>query len=205
MAKEQKGFVIYGDTREVVKRLSDEEAGQLLKGMFDYFVDGKEPKFKGVLEFVFIPIKQQMDRDADKYEAKCEKMRENAQKRWQSTNEYKSMQKHANDANTKTNTNTDTKTKKDIDTDTTTNTNTNSGGGSGCDDDFNIFKLLGGEGIDKVYDKYPNSGGDLIQEVYEDVKAKRKVVKSPVAYVLGYAKRVGWDDNAEHFTVPWEA
>lgn len=104
MSKERKGFVIYGDTREVVRRLSDEEAGQLLKGMLDYFVDSREPKFKGVLEFVFIPIKQQMDRDADKYTEKCEKMRENAQKRWQSTNEYKSMQLHANDANTITNT-----------------------------------------------------------------------------------------------------
>ena len=33
MAKERKGFVVYGDIQEVVKRLSDEEAGQLLKGL----------------------------------------------------------------------------------------------------------------------------------------------------------------------------
>ena len=196
MAKDQKGFVIYGDTREVVKRLSDEEAGQLLKGMFDYFVDGKEPKFKGVLEFVFIPIKQQMDRDADKYEAKCEKMRENAQKRWQSTNEYKSMQKHANDANTNTDTNTNTK--KDTDTDTTTNTNYGSGRYK-CDDEFNIWKRLTPEDIDTLYEKFPNSGGLLIDAVYEDVKAKKTKVKSGLKYILGYAKNVGWDDNADHF------
>lgn len=196
MAKEQKGFVIYGDTREVVKRLSDEEAGQLLKGMFDYFVDGKEPKFKGVLEFVFIPIKQQMDRDADKYEAKCVKMRENAQKRWQSTNEYKSMQLHANDANTKTNTDTDTK--KDTDTDTTTNTDYGRGRYQ-CDDEFNIWKRLTPEDIDVLYEKFPNSGGLLIDAVYEDVKSKRTKVKSGLKYILGYAKNVGWDDNADHF------
>ena len=73
-----------------------------------------------------------------------------------------------------------------------------SSGGSGDffdDDFFNIFKRLGGEGIDKVYDVYPETGGDLIQEVFEDVKAKRKEVKDPVAYVLGYAKKVGWSDE----------
>ena len=31
MAKEQKGFIIYGDIEAVIDRLSDEEAGQLLK------------------------------------------------------------------------------------------------------------------------------------------------------------------------------
>lgn len=116
MGKEQKGFVIYGDTQEVVNRLTDEEAGQLLKGMLAYFNNGKEPKFKGVLEFVFIPIRQQMDRDSDKYEAKCERMRENANKRWKNANESKSMQTYANDANTNTKTNTDTKTGRDTDT-----------------------------------------------------------------------------------------
>ena len=199
MSKERKGFVIYGDTREVVRRLSDEEAGQLLKGMLDYFVDSREPKFKGVLEFVFIPIKQQMDRDADKYEAKCVKMRENAQKRWQSTNEYKSMQLHANDANTKTNTNTDTNTKKDTDTDTTTNTNVGGGGRYKCDDEFNIWKRLTPEDIDVLYEKFPNSGGLLIDKVFEEVRDKRIKVKSGLNYILGYAKNVGWDDNADHF------
>lgn len=86
MAKEPKGFVIYGDTEEVVNRLTDEEAGQLLKGLLSYFNSGKVPKFKGVLEFVFIPIRQQIDRDSDKYEAKCERMRENANKRWRNAN-----------------------------------------------------------------------------------------------------------------------
>lgn len=203
MSKDRKGFLVYGDIQEVVKRLSDEEAGQLLKGMLGYFVDGKDPKFSGVLEFVFIPIKQQMDRDAEKYIEKCEKMRENAQKRWQNdAKAYNGMQMYANDANTKTNTDTNTKTDKDTKTKTktktTTDTNTNVGGGD-YDDEFNIFKLLGGDGIDKVYDEYPNTGGDLIQEVFESVRSKRTVVKNPVAYVLGYAKRVGWDDNADHF------
>ena len=192
MSKEQRGFIVYGDIQDVLTELDDQQTAQLFRGMVDYFVSGKDPKFTGVLKFVFIPIKQQMDRNADKYEKKCEKMRENANKRWQNAIASKSNQLDANDANT--NTDTDTKTKTD--TDTTTTTNTNGGGGA---DEFNIFKMLGGEGIDKIYDEYPNSGGDLIQEVYENVKAKRTSVKNPVAYVLGYARRVGWDDNADHF------
>lgn len=194
MSKEQRGFIVYGDIQDVLTELDDQQTAQLFRGMVDYFVSGKDPKLTGVLKFVFIPIKQQMDRNADKYEKKCEKMRENANKRWNNAIASKSNQLDANDANTNTKTKTDTKIKTD--TDTTTTTNTNGGGGA---DEFNIFKMLGGDGIDKIYDEYPNSGGDLIQEVYENVKAKRTSVKNPVAYVLGYAKRVGWDDSADHF------
>lgn len=201
MGKDQKGFVVYGDYQAVVDELNDEQAGKLFRGMISYFITGKVPKFEGVLKYVWIPIRQQMDRDKEKYDAKCEKNREKIQKYWDSvksnTNEYSSIQTYTNATNTNTNTNTKTNT----DTNTTTNTNTNAalkqrGGSSDCDDKFNIFKLLGVEGIDQIYDVYPDTGGDLIQEVYEDVRAKKKTVKNPVAYVLGYAKKVGWDDTA---------
>ena len=52
--------------------------------------------------------------------------------------------------------------------------------------------------VDTIYESYPNSGGDLIQAVYEDVKKKRKKVGNAVPYILGYANKVLWDDNAEH-------
>ena len=116
MSKDQKGFIVYGDIQPVLKELTDEQVAQLFRGMVDYFVDGKEPAFAGILKFVFIPIKQQMDRNAEKYEKKCEKMRENAQKRWGKAEESKSMQLDANDANTNKNTNTKTKKGKDTNT-----------------------------------------------------------------------------------------
>ena len=68
-----------------------------------------------------------------------------------------------------------------------------------CDDEFNIWKRLTPEDIDVLYEKFPNSGGLLIDAVYEDVKAKKTKVKSGLKYILGYAKNVGWDDNADHF------
>ena len=205
MGKEQKGFVIYGDVQAVVDELDDEQAGKLFRAMLMYFATGKAPKFDGVLKYVWIPIKQQMDRDREKYDAKCQKNRESIQKYWDKvktdTNVNERIRTYTNATNTNTDTKTNTNTNTDIDTNTTTNTNTdtdtNVRGGGGYDDDFfNIFKRLGGEGIDKVYDKYPNTGGDLIQEVFEDVRTKRKMVKDPVAYVLGYAKKVGWNDQA---------
>lgn len=201
MSKEKKGFIVYDDIMEVVDRLSDEEAGQLLKGMLKYSINGQDPKFKGVLEFVFIPIKQQMDRNAEKYAAKCEKNRENANKRWQNANASDRKNRNANYADTDTDTDTDTK--KDTDTDTTTDTDAalkqRSGGGNCADDDFNIWKRLTPEDIDVLYEKFPNSGGLLIDEVYADVKAKKKKVRSGLNYILGYAKKVGWDDSADHF------
>lgn len=117
MSKDQKGFIVYGDTKALADELTDEQLGQLFRGMLSYFVEGKSPKFSGVLKFAFIPIKQQMDRDAIKYDKRCEKNRANANKRWQSdANAYNRMQSDANDANT--NTNKDTNTKTDTDTNT---------------------------------------------------------------------------------------
>ena len=198
MSKEQKGFIVYGDIQDVLKELDDDQVAQLFRGMVDYFVSGKAPKFSGILKFVWIPIKQHMDRDKEKYEAKCEKNRKNIKEYWERTKENERIQTNTNATNTKTNT--DTNTKKDTDTDTTTKTDTDFGGGRyKCDDEFNIWKRLTPDDIDVLYEKFPNSGGLLIDKVFEEVRDKRIKVKSGLNYILGYAKNVGWDDSADHF------
>ena len=199
MNTEQKGFIVYKDINAVIDELTDEQAGKLFRGMIKYSVDGTEPDFDGVLKFVFIPIKQQIDRDSEKYDRKCEKNRENIKKRWareKGTTEYDGIRTNTN----YTNTNTNTKTNTDTDTKTTTNTNTKTNvgrsGGGVVDDEFNIWKKLTPEDVDTIYESYPNSGGNLIQAVFEDVKKKKKKVVNVVPYILGYAERVGWDDQA---------
>jgi len=200
MGKEQKGFVVYGDVQAVVDELNDEQTGKLFRAMITYFATGKAPKFDGILKYVWIPIRQQMDRDKEKYDAKCEKNRKNIKEYWERTKENERIRTNTNATNTKTNTDTNTNTKKDTDTDTTTNTDTNVGGGRyQCDDEFNIWKKLTPEDIDVLYEKFPNSGGLLIDEVFAEVKAKKTKVKSGLNYILGYAKKVGWDDDADHF------
>lgn len=214
MSKEQKGFIVYGDTKALADELTDEQLGQLFRAMLTYFTDGKAPKFAGVLKFVWITVRQQMDRDMEKYEKKCEKNRESIKAYWDKvktdTNENERKRTKTNATNKDTNTK--TKTKKDTDTDTTTNTNTDTkgaaleqrGGGGECDDDFDLWKKLTADDIDRIYEVYPDSGGFLIEEVVADVKTKRKKVKNARTYILGYAKRVSWDDKAEHGTMPWE-
>ena len=130
MSKDQKGFVVYGDIEETLDELTDEQVAKLFRGMVSYFNTGKEPKFSGLMKMVFIPIRQQMDRDTDKYEKKCEKNRESIQKYWDkvkadtneyerirtNTNVYERIPPNTNVANTNTKTSTTTKT----DTGTTT-------------------------------------------------------------------------------------
>lgn len=120
MAKEQKGFVVYGDIEESLDELSDEQVAKLFRGMVNYFNTGKDPKFSGVLKLAFIPIRQQMDRDVDKYEKKCQKNKESIQAYWdkvksekENTNEYERIPLNTNATNTKTKTSTNTKTETD--------------------------------------------------------------------------------------------
>ena len=138
MSKDQKGFVVYGDIEESLNELTDEQVATLFRGMVSYFNTGKEPKFSGLMKMVFIPIRQQMDRDTDKYEKKCEKNRESIQKYWDKvkadTNEYERIRTNTNvyeriPANTNvanTNTKTSTTTKTDTGT-TTTSSETDAG------------------------------------------------------------------------------
>ena len=120
MSKDQKGFIVYGDIKATSDELSDEDLGKLFRGMIDYFVEGKCPRFTDGLKFAFIPIQQQMDRDSEKYEKRCEKNRENVKKRYErirtNTNVYDGIRTYTNATNTNTNTN--TKTNKDKDTNT---------------------------------------------------------------------------------------
>lgn len=67
-------FVLYTEQKEVFKTLSDEDAGILIKGIFDY-ISGQTPELNDLLKLVFIPIRQQLDRNAQKYEAIKEKRR----------------------------------------------------------------------------------------------------------------------------------
>lgn len=126
MAKEQKGFVVYGDIEESLDELTDEQVAKLFRGMVNYFNTGKAPKFTGVLKLAFIPIRQQMDRDVDKYEKKCQKNKENIQAYWdkvkgekEDTNVYERIPPNTNATNTNTKTNANTNTKTETDTSTT--------------------------------------------------------------------------------------
>lgn len=117
----QKGFIVYGDNEPLFDRLTDEEAGQLLKAMVKYFNNGNEPEFDSLLtDVVWIQIKLQMDRNAEKYKKKCEKNRESIKSYWdkvkQDTNEYERIQTNTNATDRDRDRDRDRDTKKERDT-----------------------------------------------------------------------------------------
>ena len=103
MAK-KKAFVLYADMRDRMAMLNNEEAGILFKAILDYAADGRPLSTNNrLLEYAFSEIKQQLDRDADKYEEKRLKRAEagakGARMRWQNmANANEDMANVSNDS-----------------------------------------------------------------------------------------------------------
>jgi hypothetical protein len=77
----KKSFLIYQDWEEVFDSLTDNQAGKLIKAMFDYS-RGEKVMLKNATALVFISLRQNLDRMKSHYEKVCEINRENAKKRW---------------------------------------------------------------------------------------------------------------------------
>ena len=80
MAESKKSFVLYNDYEKVFEMLTDEEAGKLIKHLFAY-VNNKDTELEDrLLKLTFEPIKLQLMRDNKKYEAICERNKNNGKK-----------------------------------------------------------------------------------------------------------------------------
>lgn len=77
MAK--KSFILYHDQKEVIDELNDEQAGKLLKAIYEYNVN-KKITLTGALKLVFIPFKTAFDRNNSDWE-QIAKQRSEAGKR----------------------------------------------------------------------------------------------------------------------------
>ena len=221
MSESKDSFVVYTDIKEILDDLDDKQVAALFRGMVDYRITGKDPKFAGMLKYIFIPIRQQMDRDREKWERTRASRAESGRKGGIASGKSRKKANEANEAN-EANASEEKPLKLKLskpsvkpneaneavnvngnvtvtDNVTATVTTTTKGGSSPDDDSFNIWKKMTPDDVDSIYKVYPESGGFLIEEVYEEVKAKKKKVDNPVAFILGYAKNVGWDDKADHF------
>lgn len=67
MAEGKKSFVLYTDYTEVFNGLSDSDAGQLIKHIFDYVNDKDPVTTNDFVRIAFINIKLQLKRDLDKW------------------------------------------------------------------------------------------------------------------------------------------
>jgi hypothetical protein len=80
MAENKKSFVAYCDWQETFEELSDEEAGKLVKHLFNYVNDKNPDASDKLTKMCFIPIKQSLKRDLKKYEGYIEKQSVNGKK-----------------------------------------------------------------------------------------------------------------------------
>ena len=101
MEKDSKTIMLFTEQRDAIGYLTDEEAGQMFKAIYDYADEGVVPTFSGPMMSVFAMIRSQIDRSRDAYKEKCLKNSANARKRYaskqQETSERMSSHANAND------------------------------------------------------------------------------------------------------------
>ncbi len=73
-------FILYFGYKKHLALLSDEERGKLLMAVFDFAENGQAPKLTGATAMAFSFIQDQMERDANRYAAVCERNRKNGAK-----------------------------------------------------------------------------------------------------------------------------
>lgn len=74
-------FILYTSYYALIEGLTDEQLGQLTRAIFLYARDGKSIKLEPVVRMAFVFIKDNIERNQDKYQAKCEKNRQIALER----------------------------------------------------------------------------------------------------------------------------
>jgi hypothetical protein len=104
MADKKNKVIVYKDWISTFDKLSDDEAGKLIKHFFQYINDLNPESDDRLITLLFEPIKQTLKRDLKAYEARCDKNKESVEKRWNesntnvtdkvqpNTNEYKRIQ-----------------------------------------------------------------------------------------------------------------
>lgn len=114
----RKSLILHFDSLDVIDELSEKQTSDLFIAIRDYNL-WKEIKLDWLMKAIFIPFKNQFDRDLEKYNKKCEINRENG-KRWWRPKETQSViletetnqseaKKPYNDNDSKSNNNNDNK------------------------------------------------------------------------------------------------
>lgn len=69
---------LYHSYLKSIEPLNDAERGRLFTALLEYSITGAEPELRGNERILFPTMKEQIDRDKAKYEAKCAKNRESS-------------------------------------------------------------------------------------------------------------------------------
>ncbi|MBR6241930.1 MAG: hypothetical protein IKQ90_00380, partial [Ruminococcus sp.] len=97
---EKISFILYSDYKKHFAKLSDEEAGRVIKAIFQYVEDRSVPELSPCADILFSFISDQLDRDLAKWEDIKKKRSDAVKKRWEKakkSSEYKCMVCNTND------------------------------------------------------------------------------------------------------------
>ena len=76
-----KAIYLYLDYLELFEGYTLEQVGRLITAMLEYAVTGVIPEFDGPERYVWPMLRGQIDRDREKYNARCKQNAENARSR----------------------------------------------------------------------------------------------------------------------------
>ena len=61
-------FILYTEQKAVIDKLTDEQAGKIIKAIYEYVETDKMPQLDNILDLVITPFKLALDRNKAKYE-----------------------------------------------------------------------------------------------------------------------------------------
>lgn len=98
--KKKPGVMLYFDRLTFLDRLDDSQRGRLFTAIINYARDGEVPQIEDLaLGMAWDILRPVLDLDAERYEAVCEKNRQNALRRWQSADACECMPNTNTDPN----------------------------------------------------------------------------------------------------------
>lgn len=71
---------MYNDQYEIIKALPDDQAGLLMKSIFNYQANGVEPELDPLMNALFMAFRTTLDRDANKFSEECQRRAEAGRK-----------------------------------------------------------------------------------------------------------------------------
>lgn len=79
----KESFLIYTAHYSAIKGMTQEQKGDLLDALFMYAEEDEQPEIADpMVGMAFAFMKSSLDRNSQKYEERCQRLRENAKKRW---------------------------------------------------------------------------------------------------------------------------
>ena len=184
-------FLLYTEQKEVIDELNNEEAGELIKAIYAYAA-GEEVNLRKDLHLVFIPIRQQIDRNNAKYDDFKKKQSENGKKGGRpATND-----KNKNPKNPK-NPTLFSKTQKSLNVNVNVNDNVNDNANDNANDNDNVNDNVTSIVPIEVKEKKETNNNSVI--ISKEKKVSNNFISPSLEAIKEYIEENKYPLNAEDF------